>query len=46
MVLHVTCTKKIRDSDGKPKGKTNEDLSCDVIQLEIAWKKARVMTPR
>ena len=28
------------DSDGKPKEKTNEDLSCDVIQLEIAWKKS------
>ena len=47
METGIYCTKKIREIPIKnqKKKKTNEDLSCDVMQLEIVWTKARVMKP-
>ena len=43
----TTVTKKIRGAPMENQKKINkEDLPCDVIQLEITWRKARVMKLR
>ena len=44
----TTVTKKIRGApmENQKKKKNKEDLPCDVIQLEITWRKARVMKLR